>query len=319
MPLLSLLTNALAALGRRSAPAVAASVFVGLAAPPLAALAKPLLVPTILTVLAFAFMRTDLSGSFGLRRAATAGIAIGWIMLVLPLALGFALSFTGEPSALTLALLMQATSPPIMSAPAVALLLGLDARLVLVVMVGSMILTPLTTPWLVALFSHGALALDAVGLAFRLALVMGGTAAAGLGLRRLIGPKALAGMKSHLDGANVLLLGLLALGLMDGMTAAFFSRPLFMAGLVGLTVALSLCAIAATMLAFRSVGGGEALILGFAAAHRNMSVMIAATGAVLPHETWLYVGAAQFPIYVLPAVFLPLARRLAAQEQGAAR
>lgn len=309
-PLPSIAIRGLAALGRKSAPAVAASVFVGLALPPLAALAKPLIVPTILALLTLAFLRTDLAGGFGLRRAGIGLMAIGWIMLALPVALGAAIAAMGEPSGVTLALLMQASAPPIMSAPAFALLLGLDPRLVLAVMVGAMALTPLSAPLLVAHFSHGALALDSLGLAVRLGAVLGGTAAAGLGLRWMLSPARVALLRQHLDGVNVLLLGLLAVGLMDGVTRWFLADPAFVATLTGLAFALSLGALALTALLFRSVGAGDALMLGFAAGHRNISVMVAATGAVLPPETWLYVAVAQFPIYLLPLFLLPLARRI---------
>ncbi|MFG1298909.1 hypothetical protein V5F49_03845 [Xanthobacter sp. V3C-3] len=310
MPLLSLPVRALGALGRRSAPAVALSVFGGLAFPTLAGLAKPLIVPVILALLTLSFVRTDVSGALGGRRGPAALAAIAWTMLALPLAVGFAAQALGEPSAVTLAVLMQACAPPIMSAPAFALMLGLDARLVLAVMVGAMAMTPLTAPTLVGHFSHGALSIDPLGLALRLGGVVAGPAAAGLALRRLAGVERIAATRAPLDGLNVLLLGLLAFGLMDGVTVAFLDRPAFMAGLVALAFGLSVAGMGLTLLAFRSVGAGDALTLGFAAGHRNISVMVAATGAALPPDTWLYVGAAQFPIYLLPLALLPLARRI---------
>ncbi|MEP9353046.1 hypothetical protein ABLE93_05535 [Xanthobacter sp. KR7-65] len=306
----SLPARALAALGRRSAPAVAASVFVGLALPQLAALAKPLVVPTILALLVLAFVRISLAGAFTTRRAGVAALAIGWIMVALPLALGLVLRFLGEAGAVPLALVMQASAPPIMSAPAFALLLGLDPRLVLVAMLGGMALTPLTAPALVFHFSGGALAIDPLALALRLAAVVGGTMGAGLLVRRLLGVPRVAAMGAHLDGANVLLLGLLAVGLMDGVTEAFLSEPAFMGGLMALAFAVSLLGFGLTALVFRAVDPGDALMLGFAGGHRNVAVLIAATGATLPPEAWLYVAASQFPIYLLPVVLLPLARRI---------
>lgn len=312
MSLPSLLFRPLAALGHKSAPAVAASVFVGLALPPLAAVAKPLIVPIILALLTLAFLRTDLSGTFSARRVGAALLAIGWSMLALPLALGTVTSAMGEPTGVTLALLMQACAPPIMSGPAFALLLGLDPRLVLAVMVGAMVLTPLSAPLLVAHFSHGALHLDALDLAIRLGAVLGGPAVAGLALRTMATPVRIATWRVHLDGLNVLLLGLLAIGLMDGVTAWFIADPAFVGGLLAVAFVLSLGAMVATTLLFLSIGAGDALMVGFAAGHRNISVMVAATGAVLPPETWLYVAVAQFPIYLLPLFMMPLARRIRA-------
>ncbi|QRG05224.1 hypothetical protein EZH22_19195 [Xanthobacter dioxanivorans] len=317
MSLFFLLSRALATLGRWSAPAVAASVFIGLALPPLAAVAKPLIVATILALLTLAFLRTDLSGTFSARRTGVALLAVAWSMLALPLALGAVTSAMGEPSGVTLALLMQACAPPIMSAPAFALLLGLDPRLVLAVMVGAMVLTPLSAPLLVAHFSHGALQLDALGLAVRLGAVLGGTAAAGLALRAFATPGRVALWRAHLDGLNVLLLALLAVGLMDGVTAWFIADPGFVAGLLAVAFALSLGALGVTALLFRRIGAGDALMVGFAAGHRNISVMVAATGAVLPPETWLYVAVAQFPIYLLPLFLMPLARRIRAVDPEA--
>ena len=38
--------------------------------------------------------------------------------------------------------------------------------------------------------------------------------------------------------------------------------------------------------------------------------MLTATGFAVPELAWLYFGLAQFPIYLLPLVLKPLARRL---------
>lgn len=310
MPLITVFSDALAWLGRRSARAVALSMVLALAIPPLGPLAKQAMVPLILALLILSFVRTDIRSAFGGGRAAVAVAAVAWIILALPGVLGLVTAQLGEPGALTLAVLMQACAPPVMSAPAFALLLGLDARLVLAVMVGAMAAVPFTAPALIAHFSHGALALDPLALGLRLAAVVGGTALAGTVLRRAAGPARIARWGTHLDGVNVLLLGGMAFGLLDGVTLAFIDQPLFMARLVALACALSVVGIGATMLVFRTIDPGDALTLGFASGHRNMSVMIAATGAVLPPETWLYVGAAQFPIYLLPMLLRPVARRL---------
>jgi BASS family bile acid:Na+ symporter len=56
---------------------------------------------------------------------------------------------------------------------------------------------------------------------------------------------------------------------------------------------------------------GQALALGLAAGNRNMGLMLAAAGAAVPDLTWLYFAVAQFPIYLMPAMLKPLARRVA--------
>jgi BASS family bile acid:Na+ symporter len=45
-------------------------------------------------------------------------------------------------------------------------------------------------------------------------------------------------------------------------------------------------------------------------AQRNMGLMLAATGDVLPGGTWLYFALSQFPIYLTPQLLKPIVRRL---------
>jgi BASS family bile acid:Na+ symporter len=55
-----------------------------------------------------------------------------------------------------------------------------------------------------------------------------------------------------------------------------------------------------------------AFVLGLMASQRNMGLMLAATGGALPDFTWLYFALAQFPVYLSPLLFSPLARRVQA-------
>ena len=62
---------------------------------------------------------------------------------------------------------------------------------------------------------------------------------------------------------------------------------------------------------FARLGMAQALALGLAAGNRNMGLMLAAAGTAVPELTWLYFAVAQFPIYLMPAMLKPLARRVA--------
>ncbi len=319
------LAQALEAVGRKGTLVVAGSVFIGLAFPPLASLAKPLLMPCVFVMLVISFMRTDL---VRLRAGRHVGLALGalvWIMGILPVLLGLAVAYVvppGDPDIL-LALVIQASSPPIMSAPAFAALMGFDSGLSLLLMVMAMLVTPVTAPTVVAAFSGMTLTLDPLSLALRLGLVLLSTASVGFLLRRLAGETRLGRWKGRLDGINVLLLLVLAVAFMDGVTARFLADPREVLGVGALAFSVSLGALALTALVFRPFAGeGQGLMLGFAAGHRNMMVLIAAAGGVIPDSSWLYVGLAQFPIYMLPYLMRPLAnlihRRAAARAEAPA-
>ena len=60
----------------------------------------------------------------------------------------------------------------------------------------------------------------------------------------------------------------------------------------------------------RARHGAGAARWGLAAGSRNMGLMLAAAGSAVPELTWLYFAVAQFPIYLMPAMLKPLARRL---------
>ncbi len=312
LSLISFLSQALSAIGRQGTKAVAASIFVGLALPSLAGLAKPLLVPCILCLLAMSFMRTDLRRLSGGRHAGLLALALLWIMAVLPATLGLLVSRVLPPSddGLMLALVMQAAAPPIMSTPAFAALLGIDAALSLAVMLLSLCVLPFTAPLFVSYFTDGALALDGLALAGRLAFILVVCAGGGLGLRLLCGPSRLARWNDQLNGANALLLLVLAVAFMDGVTPWLLADPAFVLGIAGLSASVSLCALGVTLFVFSRVEGGQSLMLAYAAGNRNFGLMVAAAGGLLPDTTWLYVALAQFPIYLLPFLLRPLAARL---------
>ncbi|MEW6255701.1 MAG: hypothetical protein AB1592_07070 [Pseudomonadota bacterium] len=312
IPLISFLSQALAALGRQGTKAVAASIFVGLALPGLASVAKPLLVPCILCLLAMSFMRTDLRRLRGGRHTGLLALSLIWIMAILPAGFGFLVSRVLPPAdnGLMLALIMQAAAPPIMSTPAFAALLGIDAALSLAVMLLSLCVLPFTAPLFVSHFTDGALALDGFALAGRLAVILGGCAGAGVALRHLCGPARLVRWNDQLNGVNAVLLLVLAVAFMDGVTPWLLADPSFVLGLAGLSASVSLCALGLTLLLFRRVKGGQDLMLAYAAGNRNFGLMVAAAGGLLPDTTWLYVALAQFPIYLLPYLLRPLASRL---------
>ena len=54
--------------------------------------------------------------------------------------------------------------------------------------------------------------------------------------------------------------------------------------------------------------------IGLIAGNRNIGLMLAATGFMIPDIAWLYFALAQFPIYILPHLLKPIARRVSAKR-----
>src|SRR5215210_5407524 len=89
---LNLGAAALSWLGRQGTRAVAASIFIGIMAPPLAALLKPIFAYALFMLLCLAFLRVDpaeVRKHFS--RPAIVAAAAAWMMLATPLMIGLAL------------------------------------------------------------------------------------------------------------------------------------------------------------------------------------------------------------------------------------
>jgi BASS family bile acid:Na+ symporter len=245
--------------------------------------------------------------------------ATAWTALAIPALVGVAGEVIGVKARspdLYLALLLQAIASPMMAAPALAALMGLDATLVLITLITSTALIPLTAPLFVHAFVGGGLALAPAALGLRLFAILVGSACVGGGLRRLIGPAAIERHGEAINGVNVLVLFVFVAAVMESVAARIMAAPLATLGLATLAFAVFGMVLGATGLLFARAGRDRAVALAFMASQRNMGLMLAATGGALPDLAWLYFALSQFPIYLSPYLLQPLARRLVNRPLG---
>ena len=304
----------LAWLGRQGTRAIAALVFIGIAAPPIGAVVKPFLTEAIFVLLCIAFTRVDpvaLRGHLG--RPGLVIAATVWTMLIVPTLFGMtclAFGLDVRSPDLFLALMLQAVASPMMVAPAFAALMGLDATLVLVTLVASTVLTPFTAPLFAFAFVGGPLTLSPLVLGIKLFSILAGSALCAAILRRIAGPMAIARRKNEIDGLNILVAFIFITAVMENVAARFLAGPLAALWLVALSFAVCFAVQGLTTLLFWRAGRERAFVLGLMASQRNMGLMLAATGGALPDLTWFYFALSQFPIYLSPQLFRPIARLL---------
>ena len=313
MSLVRLPAAILAWLGRQGTRAVAAIVFIAIAAPPLDALLKPLVSEAIFVLLCIAFVRVDVAE---LRRYLGQPVLVltttAWTMLVIPalfVGAAAAVGLDARSPDLYLGFVLQGVAPPMMAAPAFAALMGFDATLVLVTLVAGTAVTPITAPLFAYLFVGPALAMSPLALGIRLFAILAGSALAGLAIRRVVGAPAIARCKSELDGLNILIAFVFVAAVMENVGARYIQTPAAMLAVTALVFAVAAVIFVMTALVFLKAGRERALGIAFMATQRNMGLMLAATGGVLPDPAWIYFALGQFPIYLLPQILKPLARR----------
>ncbi|MGB7258546.1 MAG: hypothetical protein WBD48_10770 [Pseudolabrys sp.] len=306
-------------LGRHGTLMVALSIFVGLLVPQLASGFKPLLGEAIFIMLCLAFLRVDtgeLRALFvrpGLVLAASA-----WVMLATPIVLGTlfrAVSVDKAAPGLFFILILQMSAPGLMSSPALAALMGLDVALTLASLVVCAAATPITATF----FTHhflGTAVISPVSFGFMLFVYIAGSALVAAVIRRLGGKARVEAQHARIDGLSVIAMFVFAVAAMDGVSAHFLADPFEVTKLAALAFGLSLALIALTTVIFLPAGRARAFAIGLIAGNRNLGLMLAGTGFVAPDVAWLYFGLAQIPIYLLPQLLKPLAKRLQQTANG---
>ncbi|MCF2521927.1 Na+-dependent transporter [Bradyrhizobium sp. G127] len=305
---------ALAWLGRQGTRAIAALVFIGIAIPPLGALLKPWVTEAVFVLLVISFMRVDVAAMRGyLARPMLVIAATVWSALIVPLLFGIGSVVTGFDKAspdLFLGLMLQAVASPMMASPALVALMGLDSTLVLITLVTSTALVPLSAPLFAYVFLGGTLTLSPLALGVKLFAILAGAILAAAVIRRLAGVDAITRHRQAIDGFNILVLLVFVSAVMGTVGASFWADPVGVLLLTGLAFVIFAILLGATALMFRKAGQERALALGLMASQRNMGLMLAGTDGVLPGLTWLYFALAQFPIYLSPQLLKSLVRRL---------
>jgi len=185
--------------------AIAALVFIGIAVPPLGDLLKPFVTEAIFLLLCVSFMRVDVGALRDhLRRPAIVIAATAWTTLAVPAIIGVIFHLGGLDVRLPdlyLALMLQGVASPMMAAPSLAALMGLDATLVLVTLVTSTAIVPFTPRRCSPRFSSAtALTLSPSALGLKLAAILTGSLLVAGAIRMFAGASAIERHKLPIDG-----------------------------------------------------------------------------------------------------------------------
>src|SRR5882757_2809099 len=218
--------RALAWLGRQGTRAIAALVLIGIALPPLGEVLRPYVAEAIFLLLCISFMRVDIAALRDhLRRPGIVLAASAWTMIAVPALIGLGCLATGVDAHspdLFLALMLQAVASPMLAAPALAALMGLDSTLVLVTLVTSTALVPFTAPLFAYAFFGTALTLSPLGLGLKLLIILAGSLCVAGAIRWSVGVAAIIRHKAEIDGFNILILFVFVAAVMGNVVGGFW-------------------------------------------------------------------------------------------------
>ena len=302
-------------LARHATRLMVLSIVVGIGIPPLAALLRPYLTEIVWAILFFAMLQFDWDAVWGyLRRPLLMMLTVGWLVLATPLLLSPVVASFGLPGGIAAALILSAASAPIMSTPAICMIIRLDAALSLVVLLLTTLVVPFTLPFIAIELLDLEIGLTTRELMWRLGVLIGSSMALAVVVQRLLGSARLVTATASLNSCKLIVLLTMAVALMDGIGALIIDRPVY----VLLVVALSFVANAGmqifAVVPFLAMGKRPALTIAFSAGNRNMAIILAVIPAGIMPDLELYLVLAQVPMYVLPSLLVPLYRRVFAIE-----
>jgi bile acid:Na+ symporter, BASS family len=309
-----MMLGVLAWFGRHGTALMAAGIVTGLAVPPLAHLLGPILPGLIFFLTVATLLRIDWPQVLAhARHPGRIALAVAWFLVATPVLMLVAVRAFDLPPSLSEALVLWAASSPLVSSPAIAMLLGLDGALALVVMASSTLLMPVILPPLVLGLIGMDIGLGLVPLMLRLILFVGGAVLLAVLLRRWLGWAWLQRHVTELNGVNVLTLLVFAIAVMDGMWQRLTDDPQTVLLYAGCAMAASIGCQALSVGAFAWLDRPQSFTIGLLGGNKALALVYASMAGKASPDLGLFFACQQLPIYLLPALLAPIYRRLGAQ------
>lgn len=298
-----------------SEAALALSVLVGIAVPPVSRLLGPYLYVFVFFLMLFSSLTIDLRSALPDRHASTRLLrVVGWQMVLLPAAIGLGHRFAPGSGQWSELMFLTACAGTIFGAPAFARVMGLDALLTLRGVLAGTLLMPIVLPVLAPIVTQRTGDFDFPAYALRL-LVFIVIPLGSAGLYQLRRPGGSAREISRFNRLTIVFLALFGIAVMDGIGARFLAEPGRMLGLLGLALAVHAAFFALSFAMFLRRGRREALTTGLLSGYRNMALVLAVGGGLLPPGFVVYVALWQIPMFVTPWAVKVLGQRQAAASR----
>jgi BASS family bile acid:Na+ symporter len=308
----------LAWLGRHGSLMLPIGIFLGLLAPTLASLMKPLLIPGIIGPFLIALVRLDWARMADhLRRPSLTLPAVFCLLIAAPFLVHACLELLSLDPALHGYLVLMAAASPLMGSASLALIIGLDASLAVVLTILSTALLPVTLPPIALLLLGIDIRIGGGELMLRLGLLIGGCFLLALLIRRFLPVGFAARHAASLDGLAIIGLLVFGIAIMDGVTALLLDRPEVILATALPVFGLNIGLQALTTLAFAWRGLPTALSIGLCSGNRNLGILLAAMADRVPVDFLIIVALGQLPIYTLPMLQRWLYRRWLKQPKTA--
>ncbi|MDH3700208.1 MAG: hypothetical protein OEU46_02750 [Alphaproteobacteria bacterium] len=298
-------------LGGLAMPVIGASIFLGLLFPGLAAFVRPAMEPLVVLLLTTAILQLDWSAAltFG-RRPVLALSIVAWLLVVSPVLVWAGGTALGLAPMLLAAVVLNASSAPIISSVPFCQLLSLNAELAVFSVVIGTLLLPFTLAPVIFLLLGVDMAIDLPEFALRTGIFIVLPFVLAALLRRAVPQDLRSAYRREVDGLTVLFLVIIAIAIMDGVSTRVLADPVRAATIVLAAFSVSVVLHAAGGAIYWRMGPTAGLAMAVTSGSRNLILLLVVLGEAAGDTFTLYVALGQLPIYLMPTVIQPLCRAL---------
>lgn len=279
---------------------LAGSILVGIAVPPVAELLRPYLFAFVFFLMLFSLLTIRLRDVLPNRRLSARLVTVmAWQMIALPLAVGLWHRLAPGAGAWSELMFITACAGSIFGASAFARVMNLDTAFTLRGVIAGTLLMPVVLVLLAPFVTQRLGDFDFGAYVMRLFIFI--LAPLGAAYWYQSRRPAHSERETLLFGRlTIVFLALFGIAIMDGIGERLWHQPAETLGLLGLALAVYGLFFGLGVVLFLPWGRRQALTTGLLSAYRNLALVLAVGGNLLPPGFIVYAALWQIPMYLTP-------------------
>lgn len=282
-------------------------VVVGLLFPSLTQLTRPMAESIVIFMLIVSIYRLNPNSiKEKLHDFKIIGISILWLLLLMPVITFMIGYLIGIPSGLLAVITAWSACPPLVSMPGLAILIGLDGAVALLVMIGGTLLFTVSLPIILSALVGQNIGLNPLSMALELFSIVSISFLIGQGLRWSVGITRAHASEGAADGILVISMALFAVTIMGGLHEAWANEPERLPLFVSVAVIISASAQVFNAIIFQRLNRRTGGAIALASGSRNLALLIPIASGTFAEDLWIFIAVIQIPIYFLPIISKPL-------------
>ena len=282
-------------------------VVVGLLFPSLTQLTRPMAESIVIFMLIVSIYRLNPNSiKEKLHDFKIIGIGILWLLLLMPVITFMIGSLIGIPSGLLAVITAWSACPPLVSMPGLAILIGLDGAVALLVMIGGTLLFTVSLPIILSALVGQSIGLNPLSMALELFSIVSISFLIAQGLRWSVGITRAHAGEGAADGILVISMALFAVTIMGGLHEAWANEPERLPLFVSVAVIISASAQIFNAIIFQRLNRRTGGAIALASGSRNLALLIPIASGTFAEDLWIFIAVIQIPIYFLPIISKPL-------------